>query len=61
MDQTELSAILPTVKSCNVEKLPVTDPSCSVHTAATECYPIIVMQCEKNSDLTSLKIVSCEL
>ncbi len=37
-DQTELSAILPIVKSCNV-KPPVADPSCNVKTAATESYP----------------------
>ncbi len=36
-DQTELSAILPIVKSCNV-KPPVADPSCNVNTAATESY-----------------------
>ncbi len=37
-DQTELSAILPIVKSCNV-KPPVADPLCNVNTAATESYP----------------------
>ncbi len=38
MDQTELSAILPIVKSCSV-KPTVASPSCNVKTAATECYP----------------------
>ncbi len=36
--ETGLSAILSIVKSCSV-KPPVTDPSCNVKTAATECYP----------------------
>ncbi len=37
-NETELSASLIIGRSCNVSQT-VANPSCNMHTAATECYP----------------------